>query len=386
METIQTPDPDPDAPAPSRGSIPSHYLLCINSCHQLLTLLEAPDCDPPKKRLLSNFADQIGRFRVWAVDAGAHRSERSRVSLNYRLREASHVHTRVTGLLQELDGDLKEGSPPPLHFQNCYELYMVLIWHAAIGILTHGVSKPCWQISIEDDGMGTPTVPLEEDGMESSEVESILSDIEDIITSLYQLSAAIRNPAAKDRLQKIAAIKIPASELLSDFQYISRNFPNAPGFLIERLVGANTRRRKSMKFYRSQHEITPSHLLPSTEATEIHNQDIVRPSRIEDRGFTDIEEESPILNDLDTISTVVKSQMAVSTILPNLSIHNMPTIEATSDDGHSEASDATSENEQSRLHIPTPPSFNAVYDGQPITFKCPYCFTLITIPHLRAWK
>jgi len=96
-------------PAPARISIDSHYLLCMNSCDQLRTLLEAPNCAPSKKRLLPNFVDLIGRLRVWAGDTGAHRSGRSGISLDHRLREASHVHARVTGLLQELDNDLKEG-------------------------------------------------------------------------------------------------------------------------------------------------------------------------------------------------------------------------------------------------------------------------------------
>ena len=102
-----------EAPAPARVSIESYYLLCMNSCDQLRTLLEAPKCAPSEKRLLPNVVDQIGRFRVWAGDTGANQGGRLRISLDYRLREASHIHAQVTGLLQELDDSLKEGDTPP---------------------------------------------------------------------------------------------------------------------------------------------------------------------------------------------------------------------------------------------------------------------------------
>ena len=50
--------------------------------------------------------DQIGSFRVWAANMGAHRM--GRMSLDYKLREASHVHDAVLELLEELNGSLME--------------------------------------------------------------------------------------------------------------------------------------------------------------------------------------------------------------------------------------------------------------------------------------
>ena len=44
--------------------------------------------------------DELGRFKAWADNIGAHRS--GRVSLDRRLGEASHVREKVTMLLGDL--------------------------------------------------------------------------------------------------------------------------------------------------------------------------------------------------------------------------------------------------------------------------------------------
>ena len=49
----------------------------------------------------SEIIDESGRFRAWAGNIGAHRTGRS--SLNYRLRDASHVESRAHALLRRLD-------------------------------------------------------------------------------------------------------------------------------------------------------------------------------------------------------------------------------------------------------------------------------------------
>ena len=50
--------------------------------------------------------DQHGGFRVWAGNMDAHRV--GRISLDHKLREASHIHRSVVKLLGGLIGGLKE--------------------------------------------------------------------------------------------------------------------------------------------------------------------------------------------------------------------------------------------------------------------------------------
>lgn len=54
--------------------------------------------------------DELGRFRVWLANLGAHRS--GRVSLDYRLREASHMRQSVLELLNDLEENLSDGRKP----------------------------------------------------------------------------------------------------------------------------------------------------------------------------------------------------------------------------------------------------------------------------------
>ncbi|KAF8465058.1 hypothetical protein BDZ91DRAFT_617585, partial [Kalaharituber pfeilii] len=50
--------------------------------------------------------DERGRFCVWAQNVGAHRV--GKVSLDYRLREASHIRSIAAELLGSLLGFLQE--------------------------------------------------------------------------------------------------------------------------------------------------------------------------------------------------------------------------------------------------------------------------------------
>jgi hypothetical protein len=51
--------------------------------------------------------DQFGRFKVWSGNIGAHRSGRG--SLDYRLRDASHLQNHFLDLLNDLSEALSNG-------------------------------------------------------------------------------------------------------------------------------------------------------------------------------------------------------------------------------------------------------------------------------------
>lgn len=88
-------------------SIASQYTDCTNSFNKLLECIEASNNQAIAQRLSNEF----GRLRIWAGNSGAHRS--GRVSLDHRLREASHLHEELTKLLGELHQDLEEGGLSP---------------------------------------------------------------------------------------------------------------------------------------------------------------------------------------------------------------------------------------------------------------------------------
>ena len=86
----------------AKVSIVVQYNICKISFEMLSKNLEGSN-QVFGQRLL----DEFGRFRVWAGNAGAHR--KGRVSLDYRLREASHIYEELTKLLGELNKKLKDG-------------------------------------------------------------------------------------------------------------------------------------------------------------------------------------------------------------------------------------------------------------------------------------
>ena len=83
--------------------ISSQYDHCKNSFNKLLKNLETSDHQAFGQRLLN----ELGRLRVWAGNAGAHRT--GRVSLDYRLREASDVYEELAKLLGKLNKNLGQG-------------------------------------------------------------------------------------------------------------------------------------------------------------------------------------------------------------------------------------------------------------------------------------
>ena len=80
-----------------------HYADCKYSFSKLFKKLETSNDQAIARR----FLDEFERFRVWAGNAGAHRT--GKVSLDYRLREASHIHEELANLLGQLNGALSKG-------------------------------------------------------------------------------------------------------------------------------------------------------------------------------------------------------------------------------------------------------------------------------------
>ena len=84
----------------AKVTIGSQYAICEKSFHKFFQNYN-------DQAIAQRLLDEFGRFRVWAGNVGANRT--GRVSLDYRLREASHIYTRLTELLEELNKVLEEG-------------------------------------------------------------------------------------------------------------------------------------------------------------------------------------------------------------------------------------------------------------------------------------
>ncbi|EGU86053.1 hypothetical protein FOXB_03457 [Fusarium oxysporum f. sp. conglutinans Fo5176] len=163
-----------------------------------------------------DMADQQTRFNVWAGNIGAHRTGLS--SLDYRLRDSSHIKDQVLSLLKDL----------------------IELIQDAHDILT-GNEVPWDQITAGDDE------DFEESDDPDTELNQISVDIADVVNCLLRLSVAIRNPAPHDRFIKSHSIDTSHYEIF-DIQHVSSKFRTIEPLLAERLGKAISRRRQFFNY------------------------------------------------------------------------------------------------------------------------------------------
>jgi hypothetical protein len=170
--------------------------------------LVAHDAEVPQ----SLWLDELGRLRVWAANIGAHQIGQS--SLDYRLRDASHIKDQIIRLLERLQRllvDLKEAlSSPPEGAED--------------------------QFSDDED---------------TTELEQIYNGFVEVIGSLFQMSMLIRRPARHDRLLGAKKEDFVAFEPY-DRQHVLEKYPRADAIVGDRLGRAISRRRADLK-YRERH-------------------------------------------------------------------------------------------------------------------------------------
>jgi len=202
---------------------------------------------------------------------------------------------------------------------------------------------------------------------------SLVNDISHIITCLYRLFIAIRNPVPPDRLRKLASIDVSHLES-RDIKHISEHFPRVPGYLLERLKKANTKRRQLLRYYQLHHDKLARFvdLPPQDNLGPPTTHQIVNHDELSDAYPVPPEGPCTELKPRTTLSTVIPNEMRPE-------IHDRRSADA----GH-DGSPTSTQQTTIHAHVPPPPNFNAAYSGQP--FECPYCFTLITLDNMRSWK
>lgn len=199
---------------------------------------------------LQAWNDELGRLRVWAANIGA--DQRGQSSLDYRLRDASHIKDQVMSLLrriQELILDLEE----------------ILEEDACPG--SNG------EDDIEDYGN------LSEDE-EMTEIQQIHQGLLEAITYLYQMSMVIRQPAHHDRLTGTQKMDYEPF-IFSAKQHASHKYPHADELVIDRISSTMARQRAILK-YRERHHaklsrgIDPedgkSTMLSETVVTDVYKE------------------------------------------------------------------------------------------------------------------
>src|SRR5947209_12855677 len=87
-------------------TISSDVLACMKKFRWLFEVLHFSTHNTDDFPDESAWRDEAGRFRIWASNLGAHQKGQS--SLDYRLRDASHIKDQILDLLADLEVVLKE--------------------------------------------------------------------------------------------------------------------------------------------------------------------------------------------------------------------------------------------------------------------------------------
>ncbi|OGE56037.1 hypothetical protein PENARI_c003G02827 [Penicillium arizonense] len=194
--------------------------------------------------------DELGRLRVWASNIGAHQTGQS--SLDYRLRDASHLKGETIKILQRT-------------LQVLLNLRQVI---------EEGEDEP-YEEELFSSGSD---MEFESEGNEMTDVQLLYQSLRNNINLLFQITMAIRKPADHDRL---LGMKIKHASFFEPWaqQHISHKFPDAGDNTIRRLSAAMARQKAVLKYFERHraklgqgllnHGDAESNFLSETVATEM---------------------------------------------------------------------------------------------------------------------
>ncbi|KAK3685899.1 hypothetical protein B0T22DRAFT_482821 [Podospora appendiculata] len=274
-----------------------------------------------------NIKDELGRFRVWIANIGAHQSGRS--SLDYRLRDASNIKTQVVKLLQNLTDSLNDEHGSPLDEES-------------------KSAAPEEETDSEDE---------DEPALED-ELCQILFSIVEVINCLFRLSVSIRNPTPHDRFKRSAFTDTSTYEPY-DIGHVRMKFPSAEGPIVDRVGKSISRRRQFFKY------------------RELHHQKLAR-------GLEHDSDELAVPEDTgkSTIASSIPQHLKTSMTGNRMNPETVNEDEL-SDGGRSQATSyaTASTTNTARPKIPPMPKQAT---GEP--FECPFCFQIILVTSKAAWK
>ncbi|KAG6986645.1 hypothetical protein G7Y79_00075g099170 [Physcia stellaris] len=156
---------------------------------------------------------------MWAANIGAHKTGQS--SLDFRLRDASHIRNQILKLLKHVEASIDSAQELLFERPDSDE-----------------------ETFSDDDGDDEGEAP-------GSILEELLASLAAIIKSLFQLSMLVRKPAQHDLYAGSSRADVAAFEPFY-YRHVRDKFPDANESLISRLGSAIARRKMYLK-YRERH-------------------------------------------------------------------------------------------------------------------------------------
>jgi hypothetical protein len=267
--------------------------------------------------------DELGRLRVWAANIGAHQTGQS--SLEFRLRDASHIKDQTVKLLRGLQKNLNN--------------------------LDEVLAEPAPD--------GDTDSQFSEDG---TEVQQTHKGLVDSVDCLFRMSMAIRRPAPHNRLMGMKQADALGFEPF-DRQHVLEKYPSADSTITDRLGAAISRRRATLKYRERHHE----KLKVGIDRIGLSEQSDAISTKLSETIATEYDNTCPTLQETASDSGASQTSYA-QTLL-----------------GGGASGDIVSNSWGWlwRSGMTEPPLPKEAANGMP--FECPYCYFIITAPHSRSW-
>ena len=163
--------------------------------------------------------DEYGRLCMWAANIGAHQTGQS--SLDFRLRDSSHIRRQLIKLLDEI----------PRRLQDVKEIVA----------------------ECDDEDIESLNESEWGDERPQTEIQQLRGSVATTINCLFEMSMLVRKPAQRDHRMGSEQADVAYYEAF-DLSHVRDKFPAADERLVARLGQANTRRRQYLR-YRENHAI-----------------------------------------------------------------------------------------------------------------------------------
>lgn len=300
------------------ASISSSIIACLTSFNDFIREIRSLQDEDVRGINVSAWEDELGRLRMWAANIGAHQTGQS--SLDFRLRDASHIHEQITKLLQGLLRRLQDAREVLADDENSHD-----------------------EAAAEDDALN--------DEDRETEIQELQGSVATNVNCLLQMSLLVRKPAQHDLYLGSRGADVAAFEPF-DYNHVKEKFPKTDDVLAKRLGYAITRRRKYLK-YRERHAIKLRQGISNLDPGA--------------GDGCDVQEHETMKHGTESVLS--------STIVTEFDQRNIDFDDKASDTEISQTSYAPTLLSGGHVAIPPPPKASS--EGVP--FECPYCFYVIKL-------
>ncbi|KAF9769109.1 hypothetical protein IL306_013523 [Fusarium sp. DS 682] len=346
------------------GTIAKHVSNALDGFRDLKKFLgryetaevaEATNCE---NFLLPKFENDFARFKMWVGNQAAH--QKGPVSLDHRLRDATHLQQQVIYLLNDICESLGES-----------------ISSLSGEFPSSDRDEPVERAADEAASLNMLGEENEsddsdfDDGPAIGSLSTFLKDIGEGIDCLLRLSVAIANPAPHERFRKLGAGPTEDVSFYTphDISYVRDKFPNIGDDIATILGNFITRRRQFFKYRKAHHEKLVSGLNSMFSGEQ---SDRSQTEAVQRTVASSLPEQFKMMTSYDSRDSVIDEDIRSDTAISQTSY-------ATSAGFLLE--EVGGQEPPPPLRVPHLPS--SAEDG---IFECPFCYRMISAKSRKAWK